>query len=65
MAKTWKELEAEGVKRCCAVLRNRKTGKAHRCKRRASKGGFCDTHRPTMEAYERLNLSLIEALKDH
>lgn len=33
MAKTWKELEAEGVKRCCAMF---KSGK--RCARRADVG---------------------------
>ena len=52
MAKTWKELKAEGVKRCCAQLVDA-DGKSHQCKRRAADqamGGFCSKHGPLIEA---------------
>ncbi len=39
MGRSWKELKAEGVKRCCATFRG-----GRRCRRRAAhqdRGGFC------------------------
>lgn len=46
MTKTWKELKAEGVKRCCAVFTSGKV-----CRRRAAinalgnpASGFCSKH---------------------
>lgn len=42
---TWKELEAQGVKRCCAVFTSGK-----RCKARANhKGSWCDKHATIIE----------------
>jgi hypothetical protein len=32
---TWRELKAQGIRRCCAQLYSRETGKSHRCRRRA------------------------------
>ncbi len=44
--KTWKELKAEGVKRCCVVFRNGK-----RCRARAEgREGWCKKHGPVMDA---------------
>jgi len=40
---TWKELEAQGIKRCCAMYENRTTGKTRQCRRRANAAGsWCD-----------------------
>ena len=48
MAKTWRVLEAEGVKRCCAMFRN-----GHRCRRRAEpSASWCAVHGPVMQAHE-------------
>jgi hypothetical protein len=46
---TWRELEAEGVKRCCCTFTNGK-----RCRRRASAqfdASWCDKHGPIMKAH--------------
>ena len=48
MSKTWKELEAEGVKRCCACFKG-----GGQCRRRAVKEydfDWCAKHGPFMEA---------------
>lgn len=47
--KTWRELEAEGVKRCCAVFNNGK-----RCRRRVSEpfDSWCSKHGPVIKAHE-------------
>jgi hypothetical protein len=45
---TWAELEAQGVKRCCAMFKNGK-----RCRRRASEqfdGSWCSKHGPYITA---------------
>ena len=60
--KTWKELEAEGVARCCACLTNRKTGKSRQCRRRAAEGSdWCDKHKGIMDQVDALNRAAIEA----
>jgi hypothetical protein len=46
--KTWKQLEAEGVKRCCVMFRD-----GTQCRRRVLPGTYdswCLKHGPTMEA---------------
>jgi hypothetical protein len=61
MKKTWKELKAEGVKRCCAMFTDGK-----QCRARASENfGFswCEKHGPTMKMWEDYNLKLIEVSK--
>jgi len=58
---TWKELEAQGVRRCCAMFT---TGK--QCARRAEKRhGFswCAKHGPILEAATRANLRVVRAQK--
>jgi len=48
MTKTWKQLEAEGVRRCCVMFASGK-----RCRRRASaafEGSWCAKHGPLMKA---------------
>lgn len=65
MAKTWKELKAEGVKRCCAMLVDRKTGTTHQCRRRAedqTKVGFCSKHRPYIEREITKHLKVIKLM---
>jgi len=49
MGKTWKELEAEGVKRCCAMFVSGK-----RCRRRThdNKVGFCAKHKAIIDKAE-------------
>lgn len=42
--KTWKELEASGVQRCCAMFVG-----GGRCKRRAVANHFCAKHGPIIE----------------
>lgn len=43
--KTWKELEAEGIRRCCVIFRSGK-----RCRRRASDGSsWCSKHGPSLD----------------
>jgi hypothetical protein len=42
---TWKELEAQGVKRCCAIFTS---GKRCRC-RTNGKGSWCDKHAAVIE----------------
>lgn len=64
MPKTWRELESEGVRRCCAHFRNGK-----RCRRRASETfewSWCDKHGPIMKAYEDFAMSAVrqQARKD-
>jgi len=47
--KTWRELEAEGVRRCGAMFTNGK-----RCRRRAVEAfgfGWCAKHGPIIQAY--------------
>jgi len=49
MTKTWKELEAEGVRRCCVMFTSGK-----RCRRRcadAFKGEWCSKHGPVMKRH--------------
>jgi hypothetical protein len=54
--KTWKELEAEGVHRCCAMFSNRRTGKSRQCRRRAVQNpdgtwqSFCAEHGPMIQS---------------
>jgi hypothetical protein len=48
--KTWRELEAEGVRRCCATFTSGK-----RCRRRASaafESNWCDKCGPVIKAHE-------------
>jgi hypothetical protein len=63
--KTWKELEAEGVERCHAVLYNRKTSKSRQCRRRATVDDdgrkWCERHGPAMLAARRQVVAAIEA----
>lgn len=49
MSKTWKELEAENVKRCCAIFKN-----GHRCRRRvtAPEASWCEKHGRIIKPYE-------------
>jgi hypothetical protein len=49
--KTWRELEAEGVRRCCVMFTN-----GRRCRRRAVssdafQGNWCAKHGPIMKAH--------------
>jgi hypothetical protein len=45
---TWRELEAQGVKRCCAMFTN-----GNRCRRRANaEGSWCDKHGPVIKMHE-------------
>jgi len=47
----WSELKAQGVQRCCAMLRNRRTRKVRQCVRRAVSGTYwCAVHGPRIEA---------------
>jgi hypothetical protein len=44
---SWKDLKAQGVRRCCAVFNS-----GNRCRRRASKAfddSWCDKHGPVMK----------------
>jgi hypothetical protein len=57
---TWRELEAQGVKRCCATFTNGK-----RCRRRAVEAFewlWCAKHGPTMQAHIK---HAIEAMKSN
>jgi hypothetical protein len=49
LTKKWRELEAEGVRRCCAVFTNGK-----RCRRRAAgpEAAWCEQHGPIMEGHK-------------
>lgn len=47
-SKTWKQLKAEGVRRCCAMFTD-----GRQCRRRASESfewSWCDKHGPRMKA---------------
>jgi hypothetical protein len=51
MSKTWKELKAEGVRRCCAMYVS-----GAQCRRRASEAfeaAWCDKHGPIIEKHTR------------
>ena len=48
-AKTWKELEAEGIRRCCAIFKD-----GHRCRRRAAEEfefDWCAKHGPMIKGF--------------
>lgn len=63
---TWKELEAQGVKRCCITYSNRRTGKHRRCRNRANAAGsWCDKHAPMMAKVDEWNRQAIEAERNH
>jgi hypothetical protein len=57
--KTWRELEAEGIKRCCAMFTN-----GNRCQRRAIEAfdfSWCGKHGPTMKLHiDRVNVLMKE-----
>ncbi len=56
----WKDLEAEGIKRCCVYLTSRSTGKTRRCARRAVEdSSWCDKHKPVMDSVTDWNNYLI------
>jgi len=56
---TWKELTAEGVKRCCAMYTNGK-----RCRARADRpSNWCKRHRGTFDAVKEWNKALLDAAK--
>lgn len=45
MGRPWRELEAEGVKRCCVTFTD-----GRRCRRRAAEGSsWCERHRRYMD----------------
>jgi hypothetical protein len=52
--KTWRELEAEGVKRCCVMFKD-----GHRCRRRAVVDGWCAKHGPIMEQITAEHMKLV------
>ena len=59
MGKPWKELEAQGVKRCCAMFVSGK-----RCRRRAEdqpRGGFCKVHGPMIDALVAPHINALKA----
>lgn len=56
--KTWRELEAEGVKRCCAMFNNGK-----QCRRRAVRDGWCGKHGPVMERITKETNDMLERTK--
>lgn len=57
---TWKELEAQGVARCCASLRSRTTGRSYRCRRRAVDGSWCSRHKGTMDSAKEWGARLLD-----
>jgi hypothetical protein len=57
---TWKELEAQGVKRCCAVFTS-----GRQCRRRAAeKSGFCAKHGPQIERMLAPHRAIVRAEAD-
>lgn len=59
--KTWRELEAEGIKRCCAIFTNGK-----RCRRRADpqfKSSWCSKHGPVIKGHTDFALKAIKQQK--
>ena len=57
---TWKELEAQGVKRCCAMFTSGK-----QCRRRASEAfeaSWCEKHGPVMKAHTAHHLEVVEGM---
>ncbi len=68
--KTWKQLNAEGVKRCYIVLYNRKTNQNRGCANRVAdqtlayghpEHGLCEKHRYVGRDIHRINMAGIEA----
>ena len=59
---TWKELEAQGVKRCCCHFTD-----GSRCRRRASERfewSWCNKHGPIMQTHIREAMKAIKAEAD-
>ena len=57
MAKTWRELEAEGVKRCCATFTSGK-----RCRRRAAEdSSWCQKHQWVARSIQNIHNAAMEA----
>jgi len=61
----WKKLEAQGVRRCCAIFTS-----GRRCARRASgadsaEPNFCSKHAPVILASRAMAASAIEAERNH
>jgi hypothetical protein len=55
--KTWKELKAQGVQRCCATF----TG-GRQCRRRAVANGFCRKHQWVHKTAHDLNKAALDSL---
>jgi hypothetical protein len=58
--KTWGQLEAEGVRRCCCMFKNGK-----RCRRRAFAtfdNSWCEKHGPLMRAYQAHHKAVLEGM---
>jgi hypothetical protein len=56
--KTWRELEAEGVRRCCAHFTSGK-----QCRRRASEKfefSWCEKHGPIFERIDREHAAMMK-----
>ena len=53
---TWKELKAQGIKRCCGTYSSGK-----QCRKREYKNGFCRTHQWVGEEIKRLHDQAVEA----
>ena len=68
MGRPWKELEAEGVTRCCVSFSRRKNGKyigSRRCRHRAVEGStWCAKHKPMMDDISARTVAVIRAEAD-
>ena len=53
----WSDLEAQGIKRCCATYRSGK-----RCRRRATEHGYCGPHQWVHRTIMRVHNAAIESL---
>ena len=62
---TWKELKAQGIKRCCGMLYNRRTKKYRQCRYRAVEGSdWCAKHKPIMDYWSEFNSKAIESCNE-
>ena len=50
--------------RCCAHLRNRRTGKTRRCTSPGTHGGFCSRHAPAIDEAKQMARDAMQAAID-